>query len=102
MFVEKVQASQKPVEFQYDTLPNGISEVWIRENIHEVETDDGRIFEYSEIFFVTDEAEEVIREDLVSWAEYGREWVPTTVPEMDERMDIIEARVDYLFMMEDL
>lgn len=102
MLTLNVQASQKPLAFQYNTLSDGISEVWIREDVHEVEVDDCKMFEYSEIYFKTEEPEEVIREDLISWAEYGRDWTPDHVSEMHERMEILEARVDYIFMMEDL
>ncbi len=103
MYVIGVISPDSPRNFQYDELPDGTADVWIRDGIVEGVDEDGNpVFTYNEAYFKTDETEESIREDLESWTEYAKEWTPEVERPIPERVEVLEAKVDYLMIMEGL
>lgn len=103
MYVIGVESPEAPKPFQYNELPDGGADVWIRDNVTEgKDAEDNVLYTYNEAYFKTDETEESIREDLEAWTEYAKEWTPEVERPIPERVEVLEAKVDYLMIMEGL
>lgn len=75
----EVHSPVTPEEFQYNTLPDGTAEVWIRQNVREEAArseGEGDMLEYvyDEIYFRTNIEKEVIKNDILQLAEAGSAW----------------------------
>lgn len=76
MLNELVFSSETPKAIQYNVLPDGTAEVWMRRDITEVPNTEGEgtHFEYKEVMFLTNESEEVIASNFDTWFDYGAKW----------------------------
>lgn len=101
MRTHNVQSSDAPVEICVNQIGNGVSEIWIRDNIHKEPVNDpegGEMYVYDEVFCIAEHiTADEISADLEAWKAYASEWRPT--PDITTRVEIAEAKIDYLMMM---
>ena len=63
---------------------------FMRKNIVDVEDEDGKHFEYDEVFFISDATEEEIESDFDTFYETAKDWQPPVIsptPTWQERME---------------
>lgn len=98
----EVHSQVAPEGFQYNTLPDGTAEVWIRQSIREEAArseGEGNTLEYvyDEIYFRTNIEKEVIKNDILQFAEAGSAWeldVPMTKEEKQRaEIEALKARI---------
>lgn len=109
MFTNNVQSDRKPEALAYFLLPSGIADVYIRDNVHMTDGEEGQYYEYDETYFQTTETREDIEENLDTWKEYGAAWEQEVVLTQAEIISRLQAKteqnrsdIDYIAAMSDI
>jgi hypothetical protein len=73
MITYNVQSNEKPEKISY--FPHdGKAEVYIRTEAVQKELEDGTVYEYDEVYFVTEETMDKIEANPDVFYEYGKSW----------------------------
>lgn len=91
---QKVQSSQIPKTVE--VFPT--KDVFMRKNITEVEDEDGKHFEYDEVFFISDATQEEIEADFETFYQLGKEYNPHPT-QKPTWQDWAEAQMTYTAVM---
>ncbi|MDD3251747.1 MAG: hypothetical protein PHV18_04210 [Lachnospiraceae bacterium] len=109
MFTSNVQSNTRPGALAYYILASGIAEVYLRENIHETENEEGPGYEYDEIYFQATESREDIEANIDAWREYGAEWESENALSQADIIAKLQAKaeqnrsdIDYIAAMADI
>ena len=71
----EVYSTDTPKQVQYNKLPDGTAEVWLRKDIIEEVTEEGGTqYKYKEVMFITSESEESIVANFDTWFNFGSTW----------------------------
>ena len=71
----EVYSTDTPKQVQYNKLPDGTAEVWMRKDIIEEVTEEGGTqYKYKEVMFITSEPEESIVANFDTWFNFGSTW----------------------------
>lgn len=92
-----VHSPTSPETIQYNALPGGMAEVWIRKNITQasVHSDigEGMEYVYEEVYFQTTATKEQIEENLGAYWTIGESWEPERPKTQEEKIRELEEKL---------
>ena len=92
-----VHSPTSPEVMQYNMLPNGAAEVWIRKNITQAsapsDVGEGMEYVYEEVYFQTTATKEQIEENLGAYWTIGESWEPERPKTQEEKIRELEEKL---------
>ena len=92
-----VHSPTAPEAMQYNALPGGIAEVWIRKNITQTsvpsDIGEGTEYVYEEVYFQTAATKEQIEENLDAYWTIGESWEPEKPKTQEEKIRELEEKL---------
>ena len=92
-----VHSPTAPEAMQYNALPGGMAEVWIRKNITQTsvpsDVGEGMEYVYEEVYFQTTATKEQIEENLGAYWTIGESWEPERPKTQEEKIRELEEKL---------
>ena len=92
-----VHSPTAPEAMQYNALPGGMAEVWIRKNITQTsapsDVGEGMEYVYEEVYFQTAATKEQIEENLDAYWTIGESWEPEKPKTQEEKIRELEEKL---------
>lgn len=92
-----VHSPTAPEAMQYNALPGGMAEVWIRKNITQTsvpsDIGEGTEYVYEEVYFQTAATKEQIEENLDAYWTIGESWEPEKPKTQEEKIRELEEKL---------
>ena len=92
-----VHSPTAPEAMQYNALPGGMAEVWIRKNITQTsvpsDIGEGMEYVYEEVYFQTTATKEQIEENLDAYWAIGEAWEPERPKTQEEKIRELEEKL---------
>ena len=92
-----VHSPTAPEAMQYNALPGGMAEVWIRKNITQTsvpsDIGEGTEYVYEEVYFQTAATKEQIEENLGAYWTIGESWEPEKPKTQEEKIRELEEKL---------
>lgn len=92
-----VHSPTAPEAMQYNALPGGMAEVWIRKNITQTsvpsDVGEGMEYVYEEVYFQTAATKEQIEENLDDYWTMGEAWEPKRPKTQEEKIRELEEKL---------
>ena len=92
-----VHSPAAPEAMQYNALPGGMAEAWIRKNITQAsvpsDVGEGMEYVYEEVYFHTTATKEQIEENLDAYWAMGETWEPERPKTQEEKIRELEEKL---------